>query len=47
MDMKFDTDVKGNATNQQKNNYMISQSLRILNKKVTLFFGHRSIHSSI
>ena len=44
MDTKFVTDVKDNATNEQKNNYMISQSLRSLNEEVTLFFGHKSIY---
>ena len=37
MDMKFDTDVKDNATIQQENNYMISQSPQGVNEKVFIF----------
>ena len=47
MDLKFDTDAKDNATNQQRDNYMISQSPRSLNDKVTLFFKHRSMILSV
>ena len=35
--IKYDTDVKDNATNQQKNNYMISQSPQRLNEKVQIW----------
>ena len=40
--MKFDPDGKDNATNQQKNNYMISQFPRSSNEKVTFFIAYRS-----